>query len=934
MFYATKNILLQKYMNFIKSILAHSTVTYGENMAEKLFLIDGTAIIYRAFFAFIRNPLINSKGQNTGAIFGLVNTMLKMIEKYNIRNILVSFDQKEKTFRHKLDESYKANRPPAPDDLVSQIDPIRQFFQAVNIREISVVGYEADDVLATLAENFKQDYEVFIVSGDKDFSQLVDDKVKLYDPFKEKVTSVEDVIAKYGLKPEQFIDYLAICGDSADNIPGVRGLGPKGAAKLLSEYGTLENIYDNIENINPKGVKTKLEDSRESAFLSQTLAKIVRDVPLEEFSVIDPRFKRSDLVKASDLLKSYELNSIVRKLQPEETAIEMSLDFGNGENGKEEKFKAILIDKQDDFDQMLQELQKSGTIAFDTETTSEDPMKADLAGISLCAAEEKAYYIAVGHQMADNVEQEYVLNKLADLLNGKKLIAHNVKYDYIVLKRAGLDLTGEFWDTMIADYLLHPTDRHSLEACSLREFDHEMIHLKDLIGTGKKQITFDLVSTTRAAKYSSEDAWITFKLYDRYSKQLVQNDLDELFHKLEMPLFKVLANIEMNGVYINSSYLSKLSRKNQKTISELTVKIYEIAGYQFNLNSTQQLGKVLFEDLKIPPVKKTKTGYSTDVTVLERLMHDHEIARLLMEYRQLTKLESTYVTALPKLINGRTGRLHSSFNQTVASTGRLSSSNPNLQNIPIRTGSGKEIRKAFTVPNDEYVILSADYSQIELRILAFLSGDPNLVEAFGKGLDIHSQTASIIYNKPIDEVTSDERQYAKVINFGLMYGMGPQRIRRELNITQQEAVEFVENYFAKFPTIRTYLDRSLEEANRKGYVQTILGRKLFLPDLYSRDNRRAGDARRVAINMPIQGSAADIIKRAMISLDKKIGHDQDIKMIIQVHDELVFEVKKTAIDKARKMIIEEMEIALPKEYSDIVKVTVDIGMGSNWFEAH
>ncbi len=903
-------------------------------MADKLFLIDGTAIIYRAFFAFIRNPLINSKGQNTGAIFGLVNTMLKMIEKYNIRNILVSFDQKEKTFRHKMDEAYKANRPPAPDDLVAQIEPIREFFRAINIHEVSISGFEADDVLATLAEKYKQDFEIFIVTGDKDFSQLVDDRVKLYDPFKEKVLDRDGVISKYELKPEQFIDYLAICGDAADNIPGVKGIGPKGAVKLLNDYDNLENVYAHIEEITPPGTRKKLEDSRDAAFLSQQLAKIIRDVPLDQFPDIDPAFNRHDLVNAVNLLKQYELNSIARKLTPEETVVEMSLDFGNEDNGEDKEFAALLIDNRSDFDVMLKELAKADVIAFDTETTSEDPMKADLAGISLCAAEEKAYYISTGHQMADNVDQQYVLEQLAEVLNGKKLIAHNVKYDYIVLKRAGLNLEGQFWDTMIADYLLHPTDRHSLEACSLREFEHEMIHLKDLIGTGKKQITFDLVSTTRAAEYSAEDAWITFKLYGVYSKQLTQNDLMDLFQKVEMPLFKVLSNMEMNGVYIDQEYLAKLSKKNQKTIAELTIKIYEIAGYQFNLNSTQQLGKVLFEDLKIPPVKKTKTGYSTDVTVLEKLSDDHEIARLLMDYRQLTKLESTYVTALPKLINERTGRVHSSFNQTVASTGRLSSSNPNLQNIPIRTGSGKEIRKAFTVNKDDYVILSADYSQIELRILAFLSGDPSLIDAFSKGLDIHSQTASIIYNKDIADVTSDERRYAKVINFGLMYGMGPQRIHRELNISQQEAVEFVENYFAKFPTIRSYLDKSLDEANKTGYVQTILGRKLFLPDLYSRDNRRAGDARRVAINMPIQGSAADIIKLAMITLDEKIKDDPQIKMIIQVHDELVFEVHKEALERASELISREMENALPAEYAEIVKVTVDIGVGKDWFEAH
>jgi DNA polymerase I len=903
-------------------------------MAERLFLIDGTAIIYRAYFAFIRNPLINSKGQNTSAIFGLVNTMLKMIEKYDIKNILVSFDLKEKTFRHKITDTYKANRPPVPDDLINQIEPIKQFFEKINIPEISISGYEADDVLATLAEKYKKIYEVIIVTGDKDFSQLVDEKVKLYDPFKESIIGMDEVVAKYGLKPEQFVDYLAICGDSADNIPGVKGIGPKGAVNLLKKYGSLENIYDNLENISSQGIKNKLQDSRDSAFLSQKLATIIKDVPVGDIADLDTEFNKRDLLNAADLLKKYELNSIVKKLKPEESAVEMQFDFSPEDNGTEQKFTTVLIDNKQDFDRLITEMKSPQILAFDTETTSEDPLKADLAGISLCAEEDKAYYISVGHQMADNVEQDYVLKNLQTVLQGKKLIAHNVKYDYVVLKRAGLDLEGDFWDTMIADYLLHPTERHSLEACSKREFEHEMIHIKDLIGTGKKQITFDLVPTKQAARYSAEDAWITYRLYEIYSEQLQKNDLDKLFQELEMPLFKVLAHMEMNGVYIDASILSTISKNNQKIIGSLTEKIYKIAGYQFNLNSTQQLAKVLFEELKIPPVKKTKTGYSTDITVLEKLADDYEIAELLMEYRQLTKLESTYVKALPKLINENTNRVHSSFNQTVASTGRLSSSNPNLQNIPIRTGTGKEIRKAFTVNDNDFVILSADYSQIELRILAFLSGDPNLIDAFNKGLDIHSQTASIIYNKPIEEVTSDERRYAKIINFGLMYGMGPQRIHRELKISQKEAVEFVENYFAKFPTIRTYLDKSLEEANKKGYVETIFGRKLFLPDLYSQDNRRAGDARRVAINMPIQGSAADIIKLAMINLEKKIGNDPDIKMIIQVHDELVFEVNKSALKKARKLISEEMENALPSQYASIVKLTVDIGEGKDWFEAH
>jgi DNA polymerase-1 len=917
-------------------------------MKNKLFLIDGTALIYRSFFAFIRNPLYNSNGFNTSAIYGTINAFLRMAERYSLQHVAISFDRREKTFRHEITDTYKANRPPAPDELHAQVEPIKEFFELIGIPEISKAGYEADDVLATLAERYKKDYDVIIVTGDKDFAQIVDERVTLYDPSKEKVTDYDGVIEKYGLKPEQFVDYLAICGDSADNITGVRGIGPKGAAKLLQEFGTLENIYENLESISAKGIHDKLVESKEAAFLSKKLATIVRDVQLE---IADDRtflFDKRKLNNAINFLKEYELNSILKKIVTrEDTAVskistseqpafkeEFKAEFDFTEETRSLQFETVLIDNEENFQKMLQELKSKDIVAIDTETTSTDPLLAELVGISLCANSDKAYYISIAHQMTENMPKKIVLEELKKNFQGKLLIAHNIKYDFLILQNTGWEIENEVFDTMIADYLLNPTSRHALAACSRRELHHEMIPLSDLIGKGKKQITFDMVPVDQAAEYSVEDANVTFRLHKIFESKLIQADLFRLFKEIEMPLFSSLARMELNGVKIDTKILAKISKRNQKKIGELTREIYELAGSQFNLNSPLQLAKVLFEDLGIEPTKKIKTGYSTDVTVLEELAKEHEIARLLMEYRQLSKLESTYVTALPNLVNPKTGRVHSSFNQTVASTGRLSSSNPNMQNIPIRTELGKEIRYAFVPEDEKSVILAADYSQIELRILAMLSKDEKMINAFQNKEDIHRETASIIYDIPGGEVTSDQRRYAKIINFGLMYGMGAFRVSNELGIPRKEASEFIENYFSKFPTIKNYIDSGIEQAKKERFVSTIFGRKLYLPELNSSNKMRMREAERVATNMPIQGSAADIIKIAMINLNEKIKDNPDIKMIIQIHDELVFEVKKDKLDFAKELIVTEMENALPKEYSDIVPLVVDVGIGNNWFEAH
>ncbi|MDP8268041.1 MAG: DNA polymerase I [Candidatus Tenebribacter davisii] len=917
-------------------------------MREKLFLIDGTAFIYRSFFAFIRNPLYNSKGQNTSAIFGTINSFIKLVEDFQPGHIAISFDRREKTFRHKITDTYKANRPPAPDELHQQVEPIKEFFAAIGLSDISLAGFEADDTIATLAEKYKDRFDVIIVSGDKDFSQLVDTEVTLYDPRKDIHLTEESIKEKYGISPEQFIDYLAICGDTADNIPGVKGIGPKGASKLLNEYDTLDGIYENLDKIKAKGIFEKLSTFKDDAYLSKKLVTIIRDVPImipdETLS-----FNLKNLKNGIDFLTNFELSSIAKKIEKlisqsiskpakKEPEINEVLSFKNefdfNTDGTEIKYQTILTDTKDSFAQLITELKTADIVAIDTETTSKDPHLAELVGISICAGEKASYYIPLQHQMAQNLSASEVLTKLQNTLKDKILVAHNFKYDLIVLERAGWKIEENIFDTIIAHYLLNPTSRHSLANCAIEEFAHEMIPITELIGVGKKQITFDLVPTDQAAKYAAEDAYITFKLYHEYLEKLKKNDLYELFQSIEIPMIYVLADLEKNGVFINKKILAEISRQNQKRLGELTQDIFEIAGSQFNLNSPQQLAKVLFEDMGIKPEKKTKTGYSTNITVLENLAKDHKIARLLIEYRQVSKLQSTYVSALPELINPESGRVHSSFNQTVASTGRLSSSNPNMQNIPIRTEMGKEVRKAFCVSDDEHVILAADYSQIELRILAILSGDVKMITAFNNKQDIHSETACVVFDIPKEEVTSDQRRYAKIINFGLMYGMGPFRISQELEISRREAKEFIENYFNKFPTIKEYIHSGIQQATIDGFVSTIFGRKLYLPDLYSSNKMLVEGAKRVATNMPIQGSAADIIKVAMISLHEKIKHDPDIKMIIQVHDELVFEVRKNKLEEAKKLIVKEMESAIPEKYIKIVPLIVDVGIGNNWFEAH
>ncbi|MDD5315412.1 MAG: DNA polymerase I [Candidatus Cloacimonetes bacterium] len=922
-----------------------------ENMKEKLYLIDGTALLYRAYFAFIRNPLINSKQENTSAIFGVLNSFITLVDKMDAAHVAIAFDRKAPTFRHQDYEAYKANRPPMPDDLQSQIEPVYEFFRLINVPQVGADGYEADDALGTMGARFCRSFDIVYVTSDKDYCQLVDETAVMYDPMKDRIMDAGAVYEKYGVHPQQFVDYLALVGDSSDNIPGVRGIGPVAATKLLQEFESLASIYKQLEDVEPK-YRKKLEENKENAFLSQHLARIVRDADLPMPASGELSFDASRLKEALPLLKRYEITSLQRKIEarieadkPAESLQEEQADIFVVPAAKEEEkarpdsgstapFEAVKIDRNT-MSSLLQELAAAKVVSLDTETDSLDARQAKLVGISLCLQPQKAYYLPLGHQMEDNLPPEKTLSELFKALQGKEIIGHNLKYDFMVLRPYGFEVPKKFFDTMIAAYILDAGSFNlSLDECARKELDYKMMPIQELIGKGKKQISFDLVSQDDACFYAAEDAWAAFQLREIYVPRLAKSPARDVFYRMDLPLLPVLMKMEDNGVSIDEKILSDISHNLNIQIKSLSDDLYKAAGYEFNLNSTQQLAKLLFEELGLPSKKKTKSGYSTDNSVLEALSEEYEIAQKIIDYRQMVKLESTYVSALPKLVNPHTGRIHSSFNQCVASTGRLSSTNPNLQNIPIRTKIGREIRKAFVAADDSRVILAADYSQIELRLLALMSGDKVLIQAFKDNVDIHRQTAAQINSISIGQVSDEQRRAAKTINFGLLYGMGARKLARDLSISQTEAKTMIESYFAQFPSIRDYRANCIAQAQAEGQARTIFGRVLDLPGIHSKNKGIQSEAERVAVNMPIQGSAADIIKRAMLSIHAEIRDDERIKMILQVHDELVFEVSKDYVDKATDLVQKGMEGAMPSEYAGVVRLVVDIGVGKNWFEAH
>ncbi len=911
-------------------------------MKKRLFLIDGSALAYRSYFAFIRNPLINSKGENNSAVFGFANTLRTVINQQNPDYLMVAFDTGAPTFRHQKFPAYKATRQKMPDEMRNQLPSIKRLIQAFNIKSIEKDGIEADDIIGSIATKAsKEDFEVYIVTGDKDFMQIIDDKIKIYDmkstSGEMEVYDREGVKNKFGVYPEQIIDMLGLMGDSSDNIPGVAQVGPKTALKLLQDFKSIEDIYNRIDEVKPDKLKEKLLQNKENAFLSKDLATIdinsFREIDIEELKYDGPDKQQLGL-----FYQEFEFFKFLKDLDLTQPAGEVN-------------YKCVKT--FDEFESFYELLKKQTCFVFDTETDSLSPIGAKLVGISFSFNERDAYYIpSIIESPTESIDFqddlfaikksssfEEVLQKLKPIFENPKIkkVGHNIKYDIMVLDNYGINLQGVYSDTMIASYLLRPTARqHNLDIVSMFYLNFKKIPTSDLIGKGKDQINMEDVAVDKVCEYSCEDADITYRLNNLLLPQLESADLSNLFHNLEMPLVEVLKEMESTGVKIDTDHLNNMSGILDTKLKELEKEIYLMAGEEFNINSPQQLGIILFEKLKIHKeigitnLKKTKIGYRTDSQVLESL-EGHPFPKKILEYRQFMKLKSTYIDSLPKLINKKTGRLHTSFNQTVTATGRLSSSDPNLQNIPVRTEIGKQIRKAFIAPSKAYKLLSADYSQIELRILAHLSNDQTLIESFRSGLDIHAKTASLIFNVPLNEITSQYRSRAKAINFGIIYGMGQTKLANETGITQKEAREFIDSYFKKYPGIKLYIDETLDKARRQGYVTTILNRKRDIPEIHSENAGVKVNAEHIAVNTPIQGSSADMIKLAMINIHRKLKENKfKTKMILQIHDELLFEVPVDEIDSVTPIIKSEMETAIKLN----VPVIVDIEYGNNWMEMY
>ena len=884
----------------------------------RLFLVDGSSYIFRAFYA-IRH-LSNSKGLPTNAIFGFTQMLLKVLKEHQPDYLAVVLDSKGPTFRSKVYKEYKANRPAMPEALVPQIPYIRRIIEEYQIATLEMEGYEADDLIGTVAKGLAPEVDVVIITGDKDILQLVSDRIQVYDTMKEKRFGVKEVVQRFGVKPEQVVEVMGLAGDAIDNIPGVPGIGEKTAIELIKIFGSIENLLTHLDQVRQKKLKENLETYGEQARLSRKLATIHTDVPLT--------YRLNDFAPSSpnqnglrEIFKELEFNKLLKEL-PEEK--------------RPEKRDYRLITDQNEFLALLEELKIAKSFSIDLETTSPYPMWADLVGISLSYKSGQAFYIPVGHRLREAEEQlplPWVLKELKPILEDRKVnkVGQNLKYEWIVLKRYGMHLQGIYCDTMIASYLFNPTKHnHNLGEIAREYLDRNVTDYKEVVGTGGKEVTFDKVELERARDYSCGDADVTLQLSHLLLPKLEEEGLKDLYYQMELPLAIVLAKMEMNGVKIDIDLLQGFSKEIETQLQQKMERIYGLAGEVFNINSSQQLGKILFDKLKLPVIKKTKTGYSTDVDVLTKLSLQHDLPLEILGYRNLSKLKSTYIDALPKLIHPITERVHTSYNQTVTATGRLSSSDPNLQNIPIRAEEGSRIRQAF-IPEKGWTIISADYSQIELRILAHFSQDETLMEAFHKEEDIHTRTASEIFGVPMEKVTPSMRREAKVINFGIIYGMSAYGLSQQLGSEPKIAQAYIDAYFKKYPKAQTYIEYSLEEARQKGYVTTLLHRRRYLPDIQSPTVAIRQASERMAINTPLQGTAADIIKLAMIHIQNRIEElSLSTKMIMQVHDELVFEVPEEELQKALPMIQDGMETVM--ELS--VPLKVSIHSGKNWAEVH
>lgn len=947
---------------------------HSTNSTERLFLLDGMALAYRAYFAFITRPLINSKGVNTSAVYGFVTALMKILEDEHPDHIAVVFDTREPTFRHKKFPEYKATRQKMPEDMASQMEKLKEVVRAFNTPLIEVPGFEADDVIGTLARRAEQEGVLtYMVTGDKDFMQLISPLIKMYKPGKSggdpEIVDESGVMEKFGVAPHQVIDVLGLTGDSSDNVPGVKGIGEKTAIPLIQKYGSIPELYTHVEEIPQKGVREKLINNREMALLSRELVTIETQVPLD----IDFHKLRATQRDTSQLIKLFgelEFRSLASKLRdtekfegrhagfvpPDDEDISFNPAELSTTDIAADEHTYHCITTKDALKSLVAGLSKADVVVIDTETTSTDALQAELVGLALSCAGREAYFIPVRVERTttsgsgplfeaqeptpssrNNTDGalglRLVLDALTPVLENPsiKKVGQNIKYDMLVLKAHGVDLHGVEFDTMVASYVLRADGQHGLDALAMEYFGYKMVSFEDLVGKGKSQRHITEVPLDALANYSAEDADLTFRIYHHQKDKLNNAGLIRLCEDLEFPLIPVLARMEFAGIALDVAYLAGMSKELERQLENLVREIHNDAGGEFNINSTQQLADILFKKLNLPPLRKTKTGFSTDVGVLESLQGQHPIIDRMLEYRQLAKLKSTYIDALPQLANPKTGRVHTSFNQTVAATGRLSSSDPNLQNIPIRTEIGSAIRRAFIPGGPGMALMSADYSQIELRVMAHVCGDEGLVQAFRNKEDIHTSTAAKVFGVGIGEISRDMRRKAKEVNFGIMYGIGPFGLANRLDITQTEAKEIISRYFERFPKVKQYIEDTKALARKTGYVSTLLGRRRYLPDINSRNQNIRGNAERQAINMPIQGTAADMLKIAMINIDRELqSRHLRSKMLLQVHDELVFEVLQTETEQMRSLITEKMQSAFPLS----VPVEVEVGVGKNWLEAH
>lgn len=926
---------------------------------NKLFLLDAYALIYRAYYAFIRNPRINSKGQNTSAVFGFVNTLEEILRKENPTHIAVVFDSPLPSFRHIKYEEYKAQREPTPEDIKASIPIIKEILQTYNIPILEIPGYEADDVIGTIAKKMAtQKVNIYMMTPDKDYVQLVDDHIFIYKPRYGNndfdILDKEKVLEKYSLShPMQMIDMLALMGDTSDNIPGCPGIGPKTAQKLLKEFGSVENILNNTDKL--KGaIKNKIEENKDRILFSKFLATIKTDVPIE-VKIEDFKRKEIDEEALKRIFKELEFRSLLTRVLKNESQKNgtkkpvQGMLFENEttkfENNTTEPHSLSentpsihstqhtyrMVKEEKKLIELCNKICSQKSVCFDTETTGVNPLLSELVGLSFAYKEGEAYYVPIDD---DREKAQQKVDIFRPFFEDEKIekVGQNIKYDILELRNYDIQVKGKLFDTMIAHYLINPEIPHGMDYMAKMYLNYTTIHIDELIGPkGKNQKNMRDIDQETVCKYAAEDADITLKLKNILEKELRENKLEQLFNEIESPLIYVLADMEWTGVRLDLEALEQLAEEYRKEMNQIEKEIIEMAGIEFNINSPKQIGEILFDKMKIiDNPKKTKTGqYSTSENELEKLRSKHPIIEKILEQRSLKKLLSTYIEAFPQLINPKTGKIHTSFNQTATATGRLSSSNPNLQNIPIRNERGKEIRKVF-IPDEGCTFLSADYSQIELRIMAHLSKDKNMIEAFNKGQDIHAATASKIFKIPLEEVTPDMRRKAKTANFGIIYGITPYGLSQRLGISRSDAKKLIEEYFTTFSGVKRYMDESIAKAREQGYVETIFGRKRFLPDINSQNAIVRGYAERNAINTPIQGSAADIIKVAMNKIYKRLSDGgYKSKMILQVHDELDFNVHMNELDEVKNIVVYEMENAYPL----VVPLKTDCNHGANWLEA-